>query len=154
MPRSNMIYVLILTAVFIGTLMPIQAGINAEFTRFLKHPYLVPIISLIVGTIGLSFLLLLQGVTMNDLKRVTEAPPYMFLGGILSAIFVTAAMIFIPKLGATTMIASYVTGQLVMSVIIDHYGLMNLTPQPINMTRILGVILLFAGLFLVVKKGT
>jgi transporter family-2 protein len=149
-----MIFVFILVAVLIGSLMPIQAGINAEFTRFLKHPYLVPIISLIVGSIGLSFLLLLQGVSMGDIKRLGEAPPYMFLGGILSAIFVTAAMFFIPKMGATTMIASYVTGQLLMSVVIDHYGLMNLTPQPVSATRILGVILLFAGLFLVVKKNT
>lgn len=149
-----MIFILILLAVFIGALMPVQAGINAEFTRFLKHPYLVPIVSLIVGSIGLSFLLFLQGISMNDVKRLGEAPPYMFLGGILSAIFVTAAMYFIPKMGATTMIAAYVTGQLLMSVVIDHYGLMNLTPQPVSATRILGVILLFAGLFLVVKKGT
>lgn len=149
-----MIFLLILLAVFIGALMPVQAGINAEFTRFLNHPYLVPIVSLIVGTVGLSFLLLLQGISMNDVKRLGEAPPYMFLGGILSAIFVTAAMYFIPKMGATTMIAAYVTGQLLMSVVIDHYGLMNLTPHPISASRILGVILLFAGLFLVVKKGT
>ena len=148
-----MIFILILSAIFIGALMPIQAGINAEFTRFLRHPYLVPIVSLIVGTIGLSFLLFIQGITMTDVRKLSEAPPYLFLGGILSAIFVTAAMYFIPKMGATTMIASYVTGQLLMSVVIDHYGLMNLTPQPVTMTRILGVILLFAGLFLVVKKG-
>jgi transporter family-2 protein len=50
------------------------------------------------------------------------------------------------------MIGAFITGQLLGSVIIDHYGIFGFQIYPINFSRIVGVILLFAGLLLVVKK--
>lgn len=148
-----MIFTLIFVAVLIGALMPVQAGINAELMRFLKHPYLAALISFTVGSLALALMTLTQGFPSTELKRLTEAPPSLFIGGILGAIFVGSSIFFIPRMGATAMIAAFVTGQLLMSVIIDHYGFFNLTPQPIVLSKVVGVILLFAGLFLVVKKG-
>lgn len=148
-----MIFGLVLLAIVIGTLMPVQAGLNAELTRFLKHPYLGAMISLTTGAIAVSLLILFNGGGFNLLKRVTEAPPHLFLGGLLGAVFVGSSIFFIPKMGATAMIGAFITGQLLGSVIIDHFGLLGLTPNPITLSRILGVILLFAGLFLVVKKS-
>lgn len=147
-----MILVFILAAVVIGTLMPVQAAINAEFTRFLKHPYLAAIISLLTGALIMSLILVVQGFPTQEIKRLTEASPRLFLGGILGAIFVSSSMFFIPRMGATAMIASFITGQLLMSVMMDHFGLFGLPAQPVSITRILGVLLLFTGLFLVVKK--
>ena len=148
-----MIYGLVLLAVIIGTLMPVQAGLNAELTRILKHPYLGAFISLTTGAIAVLILVLIKGIGMSELKRMSEVSPHLYLGGILGAIFVGSSLFFIPKMGATPMIAAFITGQLVGSVLIDHYGLLGLASTPITMTRVLGVFLLFAGLFLVLKKS-
>lgn len=148
-----MIFYLIILAVLIGTLMPIQAGINAELTRFLQNPYLAATISFATGAVALLILLLIKGISLEEIKRIGGTSPHLFIGGVLGAIFVSSTIFFIPKLGATTMIAAFITGQLLMSVIMDHFGLLGLTPNPVSMTRIFGVILLFAGLLLVVKKG-
>lgn len=148
-----MIYTLILLAVIIGTLMPVQAGLNAELTRILRHPYLGAFVSLTSGAIAVLILVLVKGVGLPEMKRFSEVPPHLYLGGLLGAIFVGSSLFLIPRLGATSMIAAFITGQLLGSVIIDHYGLLGLSPSPINITRILGVILLFAGLFLVIKKN-
>lgn len=147
-----MIFILILLAIVIGTLMPIQAGLNAQLTKFLGQPYLGALISLFTGVIAVSLLILIRGDGFSELKRVTEAPPHLFLGGILGAIFVASSLFFIPKMGATVMVAAFITGQLIGSVIIDRYGFMGLPVSPISTTRMMGIILLFAGLFLVVKK--
>ena len=56
-------------------------------------------------------------------------------------------------MGATALICSFITGQLIGSVLIDHFGLMGLTPYPLNLNRIIGIFLLFSGLMLVVKKS-
>lgn len=146
-----MIFGFVVLAILIGTLMPIQAGLNAELTRFLKHPYLGAFISLSVGAIVVSALVMLNG-GFGEVKRLGQAPLHLYLGGILGAIFVGSSLFFIPKMGATAMIAAFVTGQLIGSVIIDHYGLLGLTVNPVTMQRILGIILLFAGLFLVIRK--
>lgn len=148
-----MIFVFVLCSIIIGAMMPIQAGINAELTRFIKHPYLAGVISLIVGALALGLILLVQGIPIQEIKRLSDAPPRLFLGGILSALFVSSSMILIPRMGATAMVAAFITGQLLMSVIMDHYGLFGLTQNSISVTRVLGVILLFAGLFLVIKKA-
>ena len=147
-----MIFGFVALAILIGTLMPIQAGLNAELTRFVKHPYLGAFISLSVGAIVVSVLVMFNG-GFGEVKRLTQAPMHLYLGGILGAIFVGSSLFFIPRMGATAMIAAFVTGQLIGSVVIDHYGLLGLTPNPVTFTRILGVILLFGGLFLVIRKS-
>lgn len=148
-----MIYVLLVAAVLIGSLMPIQASINAELTKILKNPFLGAFISFSMGTIALLVVCLIQGGFINDLKRLTLASPYHFIGGLFGALFVGSSIILIPKLGATTLMAAFVTGQLLMSLVLDHYGWFGISAQSINLQRVFGVILLFTGLLLIVKKA-
>jgi bacterial/archaeal transporter family-2 protein len=147
-----MIFGFVSLAIIIGVLMPFQAGLNAELTRFLKHPYLAAFISLSLGAMIMAIIILFNG-GLGELKRLASAPPHLFLGGLLGAIFVGSSLFFIPRLGATAMIAAFITGQLIGSVLVDHYGLMGLTTNPVTFTRLMGIILLFAGLFLVIRKG-
>jgi bacterial/archaeal transporter family-2 protein len=147
-----MIFILITAAVIIGTLMPIQAGINAELTRFVKHPYLGALISFSIGTIFLSIMVIFQGIPVLEVKRLTSASPVLFVGGLLGALFVASSIFLIPKMGATTMIAAFITGQLIMSVLMDHYGWFGIPVGQINLSKVLGVLLLFSGLFLIMRK--
>jgi bacterial/archaeal transporter family-2 protein len=78
---------------------------------------------------------------------------HLLLGGVFGAIFVGSSLFFIPRMGATAMIGSFISGQLLCSVVIDHYGLMGMNTHPVSLTRVVGVILLFAGLFLVIRKN-
>lgn len=148
-----MIYMLLVITVFIGMLMPIQASINAELTRILQNPFLGAFISFFMGSLALLIVCLIQGNFLIDLKRLTLASPYQFIGGLFGALFVGSSIILIPKLGATTLMAAFVTGQLLMSLALDHYGWFGIATQPINLQRVFGVILLFTGLLLIVKKA-
>jgi transporter family-2 protein len=148
-----MIFGFIFIAIVIGALMPIQAGLNAELSRYLRHPYLGAFLSLSVGALAISVLLVLSG-GLGGLKRIPETPPHLLLGGILSALFVSSSMLLIPKLGATGMVGSFITGQLLGSIIIDHFGFLGLNQHPMNLTRLIGVFLLFVGLFLVIRKAS
>ncbi|HXH76394.1 MAG TPA: DMT family transporter [Bacteriovoracaceae bacterium] len=147
-----MIYFLIITAVIIGALMPVQAGINAELTRLVQHPYLGALISFFMGTVLLSLIVIVQGIPVSEIKRLTTASPILFVGGFLGALFVGSSIFLIPKLGATTMIAAYITGQLLMSVCMDHYGWFGIPVNHISMTKICGLFMLFVGLFMVMRK--
>lgn len=147
-----MLYVLIISAVIIGGLMPVQAGINAELTRFLQHPFLAAFISFFGGALFLSFLVLSQGLPVAELKRLPSAPPYFFIGGLLGALFVGSSIFLVPKLGATTMMVAYIVGQLIMSVCMDHFGWFGLPVVPVSVPRLVGLVLLAIGLALVMKK--
>jgi transporter family-2 protein len=148
-----MVLHLILMAVVIGILMPVQAGLNAELTRHLKHPYMGAFLSLSIGSVMIFLMIFLNG-SYADFKRVTQTPPHLFLGGILGAIFVSSSLYLIPKMGATALICAFMTGQLIGSVLLDHFGLLGLPSYPLSIQRILGIFLLFSGLLLVVRKST
>lgn len=147
-----MIFTFALVAIVIGTMMPLQAGLNAELTRNLMHPVLGAFVSLVIGAIAIGSVLVFTDGFAN-IRRLSIAPPHLFLGGILSAVFVTSSMFLIPKMGATGMIAAFITGQLIGSIIIDHFGFLGVPVNTINITRVIGVILLSLGAFLVLRKS-
>lgn len=148
-----MIALLVLLAVIVGSLMPVQASINAELGRFLQHPYMGALISFATGTLALSIIVLVQGLPLEQVRKLTSTSPHLLVGGLLGAMFVGSSIFLIPKLGATTMIAAFVTGQVLMSLVLDHYGLMGLPVNTVSLQRIIGIILLFAGLALVIRKN-
>ncbi len=148
-----MIFGFVIFAVIIGAFMPIQAGLNAELTRFLKHPYLAACVSLTFGAMAISVLILVNG-GFSELKRLSEVPPHLLLGGLLGAVFVSSSLFFIPRMGATAMIASFITGQLIGSIIIDHFGMLGLSPNPVTSTKLMGIVLLFSGVLLIIRKST
>jgi transporter family-2 protein len=65
---------------------------------------------------------------------------------------VTVALIAVRTLGASGLTAVVITGQLVISVAIDRFGLLGVERQPIGAQRVLGLVLLAVGVVLVVRK--
>ena len=147
-----MMLLLVGVAIVIGCLMPVQAAINAELGRILQQPYLSALVSFFVGTLFLGFLVLIQGISVEPLRRLPFSTPHLLSGGVMGALFVGASLYLIPKLGATGLIASFICGQLLMSVLMDHFGLFGLKAVPISASRLLGLVCLIGGLFLVMRK--
>ena len=68
-----------------------------------------------------------------------------WIGGPLGALIVLAGAALIPKLGAAAFIALVVGGQLLCSMLLDHFGLLGLAQQSITPGRVLGAVLVVAG---------
>jgi len=68
---------------------------------------------------------------------------------VFGAIFISLAILLIPQLGAATFIAVLVAGQMLASLIFDHYGWLGLEQRPIDVLRLIGVCLLVAGVVLI-----
>ena len=83
-----------------------------------------------------------------------EAPWYSYFGGVLAAIFVALIILIVPKVGITAALTSIIVGQLLMSVILDATGLFALERIPVSVPRIIGVLLLLAGMRLIFIRPT
>ncbi len=145
----KLVYTLIV--LFIGCFLAIQGSINTQLTTFLKHPLQGAFVNFLVGTIcliGLNFLFKTQ---VPDWSYVKTAPWYLFVGGMLGAIFVSSVIFFIPKIGVTTVLAASIAGQLIAASIIDHYGFFGINIHTISAGRIVGILLLLGGIFLIQK---
>ena len=77
-------------------------------------------------------------------------PPWLWLGGLIGAVFVFSGTLLVPRLGAAGMICLIVAGQLVGSVLVDHFGVLS-QPRPIDAMRIVGAVLVGIGALLVVR---
>jgi transporter family-2 protein len=90
--------------------------------------------------------LLIAQASLPDYKRLASIDWYLYLGGFLGAVFVSGMLYLMPKIGIANMLAAAIFGQLVVSVMFDHFGLAGITVE-ISISRVLGVVLLLAGVF-------
>ncbi|GGB41770.1 DMT family transporter [Fictibacillus barbaricus] len=145
-----MIIVLILFALIAGMALPTQFSINAQLRSLVGSPILASTISFIVGSIALLIMTFFnQGIKFN--KNWVEAPWWIWTGGLLGAFYVVATIILIPRIGAASTVAFILTGQIIASVLIDHFGLLGVHIQPVNLYKFIGVSLIIFGVIFVQK---
>ena len=98
----------------------------------------------------LAALVVLSG-RASGLSSTFDVRWYYLLGGILGAAYVFAALSTVGSIGAGGVAAATITGQLTMSVVIDRLGILGLEQTPITAPRVIGVVLLLAGTYLIVR---
>lgn len=146
-----MLIVYIFMGLLAGAVMPAQAGINYKLRTFLGDPVLAAFVSFVVGTLALATLALVQRTPLPAWQDVARAPWWVWVGGFMGAYVVGSSVVLAPRLGATAMLALIVAGQMLASVVIDHYGWFGYRVDPVNLRRVLGTLLLVAGAWLVVS---
>ena len=132
-----------------GMALPTQFAINSQLRSVVGGPVLAAGISFVVGTVVLLGATLAIRRTVPDIGTVLSAPWWMYTGGLLGAGFVLASVILTPRLGAATTIGLFLAGQVIASTVIDHFGLFRVAVQEATAPRLLGVLLVVAGVFLV-----
>jgi transporter family-2 protein len=70
-------------------------------------------------------------------------------GGIIGALYVLAAVVLAPRLGAGTLVAAVVAGQMITSLVLDHYGLIGFPVHPLSAVRFIGAALIIMGVVLI-----
>lgn len=129
----------------------VQAGFNMALRTSLGHPALASLVNFLVGTLALFVVLVATRVAWPARGAFAATPAWAWFGGLLGAFYVTAITIVGPKLGATLMLALTVLGQLVASVIVDHYGWLGFPQHTLTFARVLGICMLFGGVLLVAR---
>jgi bacterial/archaeal transporter family-2 protein len=147
----NSLLPLILLALLAGSMLPVQAGVNFQLARVLGHPLGATFISFSVGALTLFLILTANGIRPHY-SALLSAPWWMWTGGLLGAVVVGGSVVLAPRLGATTMIALFMTGQVIASIVIDHFGLIGFPVHPLTWLRGLGAACLVVGMLLIQRN--
>jgi len=139
-----------LAVVFGGAATALQAPTNARMMGAVGSPVNAAFVSFAVGTAALGILAVVLQVR-PDIAASRALPWYAWIGGLYGAIFVVAAAWGVPRLGVATTIILMVAGQLLLSVVLDHFGAMGMPKQPISLGRVAGVAMVIAGVLMVRK---
>jgi len=140
---------LALAALVAGALVPFQAGSNAALGRALGHPLWATVASLLVSLLVVLPVILAMRAPAPLLNQASALPLWAWFGGVAGVIYITSALMLTPRLGATGFIVCVIAGQMLTSLLIDHFGLMGLAVKEANLGRVGGVVLIFAGMLMV-----
>jgi len=145
---KNLVYLLGIVSGFGLTL---QIGMNSRLRTVLQSANTAALISFLVGTVALVGLLLATRASLPDRDTLASVPWWAWLGGLMGAFYVAISTVVASQLGTASLLGLALLGQLAMALAADHFGWMGLPVQPITLTRVAGVALLGAGVWLVTR---
>jgi transporter family-2 protein len=134
-----------------GALVTLQIGSNAKLKEALGGPLPAIIASSSLGVALLVVAMLVIQVPWPSQGRLNAAPLSAWLGGIFGAVYAIVTVILARHVGAATLIALLVTGQLLCSVVVDHFGVLGFEIRPATLWRVAGCGLMVGGFFLIWK---
>ena len=132
-----------------GGFIALQAPINAGLGKA-TGSFPAAFVSFAVGTALLAVIVVLSGKS-GSLGEVTSVEWHYLLGGVFGAAVVFTALVTVEHIGAGGVAAATIAGQLTASVVLDRLGVLGLEETPLSAERVLGVALLLAGTYLVVR---
>lgn len=146
---KNYFYLLSLLA---GVAVAVQTAVNSQLRTDTNNPVLTALISFGIGTVALAILYFSFFKVSPVFPAGFEFTWWKFTGGLLGVVYVTAVVIAAPRIGAANALGFIVAGQFVAAVIIDHFGLLGMPVNSVSWWRILGIVILIGGVYLIQKK--
>ncbi len=145
---SNMIFSILL-AFGAGVSIVIQQALNSNLRTELNSAAWSGFVSYSAGLACMALLVIALREPLPPVGVMARIPWWAWTGGVFGAIFIGLGIVLVPKLGAATFIALLVAGQMIGSVVFDHFGWLGLAERPIDLSRVIGVLLLIAGVVLI-----
>jgi transporter family-2 protein len=132
-----------------GVGLVLQQALNADLRVSLNSAAWAGLISYIGGTLCMIVFILVMRDGVPSAAALARTHWFSWTGGLFGAIYIALAILLLQQLGAATFISLLVAGQMVGSLLFDHYGLFGIPQHPIDLTRLAGAALLIAGVVLI-----
>jgi bacterial/archaeal transporter family-2 protein len=128
-----------------------QVAMNSQLRKFLQSANSAALVSFLVGGLALAALVIGTRAPLPSRDTLASVPVWAWFGGLLGAFYVASSTVVAAELGATTLLALALAGQLATALVIDHFGWLGMPVNPITLTRVTGVVLLAIGVWLIAR---
>ncbi|QWG11287.1 DMT family transporter [Bradyrhizobium sediminis] len=132
-----------------GVSVAVQQVLNGGLRAALGSPAWAGLVSYIGGLLTMIVVLLALGENLPSWKAIANTPWWAWSGGVLGGVFILLMILLLPSLGAATLIALVVAGQMAAAIALDHFGAFGLAAHPVSISRLAGAALLLAGVVLI-----
>ena len=149
MPEALQILGLALLGVAAGVSVTTQQALNADLRISLGSASWAAFISYLVGSLTMAVVLLAMREPWLSTAALAKSSVWSWTGGVFGTIYIVVSILLLPHLGAATVVALLVTGQMLGSLVFDHYGLFGLTPHSFDLFRLTGAALLIVAVVLI-----
>lgn len=139
-------YISYIVALIAGAALSFEGAIYGELGKTIGQLE-TSFYNFFVGSIILGLLWLFFG--KGKLSFAVKAPKWTLLGGVLGVVYLTSIVISVPIVGVGIAMVAVIIGQLVMSMVIEHYGWLGSNVSKINKEKIFAIISMIIALVLV-----
>lgn len=138
-------------ALLAGAAITVQAGANSQLKESLNDPIGALVVNYILGLVGVVLVAVFVRVPIPAAAKVASTPWWAWTGGLLGILYGLSVVLLASRMGAATLIAAVVTGQLIFSVVVDHFAWIGFEVHRASPFRIVGCGLMVVGLALIAK---
>jgi transporter family-2 protein len=137
----------ILIALLMGITMAIYLPMNSLVSRYLGSSIAATVTFFAVALLTAALILLLSGES-DAITKIGHVPKYLYLSGFISAFMIIGTTFLIPKIGARLFFILLISGQILMAIVVSHFGILASPRDPMTLKKILAAGLVVAGAFL------
>jgi bacterial/archaeal transporter family-2 protein len=139
----------LVVALVCGALLPIQAGLNSRLGKALDSPVYASMFSFIIGAVAVAVYLPFTKESIGWTGMRSASLASWLGGGLTGAFFITASMLALPRIGMALTFGLVVAGQMIVAVLLDHFGILVVQSHTFNGWRFLGILLIVGGVIIV-----
>lgn len=143
------VWFLYLLALGAGISVAVQQVLNGNLRSVLNSPAWAGLVSYLGGLVTMAVVLVATREPVPSWKLVTAVPWWAWSGGVLGGVFILLMILLLPSLGAATLLALVVAGQMTAGIAMDHFGLFGLAQHPVSISRLAGIALIIGGVLLI-----
>ena len=129
-------------SIFTGALLALMISLNGTVGEASGN-YASSVIIHVIGLIGIIVVLI---ATKSKFKNLKSVPFYMYLGGLVGVLTVIFSNISFSTLGVSLTVSLGLFGQLITSIVIDHFGFFNIPVNKFNKKKIIGLVIILIGI--------
>jgi transporter family-2 protein len=134
-----------------GALQAWGPPMNGALRTALSNPWLASIVSFLPIVAFLGIVFFCQPRPLPTPAGLEAMPWWAPLGGLVGAAAVVVGLLFVDKVGAGTLAGLTITANILMSLVIDKFGLFGMQVHALGLGRMLGAMLMVAGIALIAK---
>ena len=132
-----------------GVSFVIQQAVNADLRASIGSAAWARFVSYLRGTVCMLVFALVLREAVPAMADIHRSHWWAWTGGFFGAVYIAISIFLVPRLGAAFFVALLVAGQMVASIAFDHLGVLGLSEHPIDLSRLIGAVLLVAGVVLI-----
>lgn len=135
-----------------GALPMLQTAINNLLRTATNSPFKATLITFVGAMLILMVIVWIKDRRIDIPRRDAQGkrlPIWMYISGVLAALIVTGNVVLLPALGSVVMTMVTLFGQMMMALLIDHFGMFRLPRQQVSRRRILALLLMVTGIVIV-----
>jgi transporter family-2 protein len=141
----NVIYYLMAFAAGLG--ITLQTTLNGQLAKGIGGDSVAAaLFSFTAGVVCLGFYSLVRGGIASSLIAIPNQPWWSLMGGVLGSCALLSYVVLAPRIGLSALLGLAIAGQIISSLLIDHFGLLGAAERPVSMIKLAGTVVMLIGL--------